>query len=940
MNKKLHTTLLFSVLLLSSIMYAGKFYWVGGTGQWDNVKPSNWSAVSGGSGGFGVPGQNDTAYFDFNSFTNFGQGVTIIGVPLKIHTIDFTGSTYSPSLIMGKNDKLEVYGSLILNYGVLVNVNGASISFKSKSSGNVINLFNNQFDIGSIVFDGVGGSWTLKDSVKSNAIVDILAGKLITNGFSFHCKSLNATTSSNQRGLVMSPGSKIYITSTWDFTTSNAFSLSMSKGSSIILSNPGNQTNFYGGSLNYANVSFNGKAGNINGQNYFDTLSVYASTALNIPNSNDIQHLNVLMSYGVAGVSTSINGGSSEPTVLYDLDGGTNCLNYTNISGIDAQGVSGTTFSTLGGTTSGIVKGFTTGELPSMYPDYSKPSSCKGGDNAEISVTGLGGIPPYKVFWDPANIYADTIKTAIGGTSYTVTLSDACFRKAITSTYADELTDDIVSPFTSVNPDNTICLGEKSRMIIAGSKSTDVNYSWSPTTNINSTTNDTVIVSPKVSTTYTVTMTFGTCFKKLTEYVVVDKSNAVIAQDTITICEGQLVTIDANKSVGVTGSGVWGNYASTWDVTDSLNPKFIASGVGGTTYFMTIYTEVCGTKIDSVYVNVLDSVNKIFGNATYNNGLAPIKKGYVFLYKDSEKGKGKWSVVDSVPLTKGGNYSFDSKKTSSGRYVIRVFPDKVLYPLLSPMYYLEANGNNDTCTYYWDSAQVVQVYCADILQKNIDIDELPDLNALGGKAKINGTIREGIGYVQFNPKEITVMPFTAGQPIGGVGVGLGKKPNPSANMVVSTTTDTSGFYQFDNLPPGDYVIFADIAGLPMDSTYEIHIAGADSVPNKNYFVNDSIVYIESTTGIFTPSRINISSQLKAYPNPYNASITFTVRVDEKSLVTLDVYNILGEKMTSLENANLNEGNYKYVFENDKAGIYIVKLTVNNKVFTQRIIETE
>jgi hypothetical protein len=45
------------------------YYWVGGSGTWDNVTTANWAASSGGAGGAGVPNNADTALFDSNSGT-------------------------------------------------------------------------------------------------------------------------------------------------------------------------------------------------------------------------------------------------------------------------------------------------------------------------------------------------------------------------------------------------------------------------------------------------------------------------------------------------------------------------------------------------------------------------------------------------------------------------------------------------------------------------------------------------------------------------------------------------------------------------------------------------------------------------------------------------------------------------------------------------------
>lgn len=45
------------------------YYWVGGSGTWDNANNTNWSASSGGAGGVGPPTSADDVFFDSNSGT-------------------------------------------------------------------------------------------------------------------------------------------------------------------------------------------------------------------------------------------------------------------------------------------------------------------------------------------------------------------------------------------------------------------------------------------------------------------------------------------------------------------------------------------------------------------------------------------------------------------------------------------------------------------------------------------------------------------------------------------------------------------------------------------------------------------------------------------------------------------------------------------------------
>ena len=45
------------------------YYWVGGSGTWDNTSTTNWAASSGGAGGAGPPNSADNVFFDANSGT-------------------------------------------------------------------------------------------------------------------------------------------------------------------------------------------------------------------------------------------------------------------------------------------------------------------------------------------------------------------------------------------------------------------------------------------------------------------------------------------------------------------------------------------------------------------------------------------------------------------------------------------------------------------------------------------------------------------------------------------------------------------------------------------------------------------------------------------------------------------------------------------------------
>jgi len=68
-----------------------------------------------------------------------------------------------------------------------------------------------------------------------------------------------------------------------------------------------------------------------------------------------------------------------------------------------------------------------------------------------------------------------------------------------------------------------------------------------------------------------------------------------------------------------------------------------------------------------------------------------------------------------------------------------------------------------------------------------------------------------------------------------------------------------------------------------------------------------------------------------YPNPFNPSTTIEFNIPEQGLVNLSVYNLLGEKVATLVNTQMESGAHKVDFNASvlASGIYLVKMTSGN-----------
>jgi hypothetical protein len=76
-----------------------------------------------------------------------------------------------------------------------------------------------------------------------------------------------------------------------------------------------------------------------------------------------------------------------------------------------------------------------------------------------------------------------------------------------------------------------------------------------------------------------------------------------------------------------------------------------------------------------------------------------------------------------------------------------------------------------------------------------------------------------------------------------------------------------------------------------------------------------------------------------YPNPFNPSTIISFSIPERASVTLDVYNLLGQKVTSILNKEMESGSYDINFDasNLSAGIYFYTLRAGSFTSTKKMM---
>ncbi|MDF2437655.1 MAG: hypothetical protein K0Q95_2031 [Bacteroidota bacterium] len=273
-------------------------------------------------------------------------------------------------------------------------------------------------------------------------------------------------------------------------------------------------------------------------------------------------------------------------------------------------------------------------------------------------------------------------------------------------------------------------------------------------------------------------------------------------------------------------------------------------------------------------------------------------------------------MKDSVAII-GGSYTFPF--VLQGRYIIQATPDTSLYPLAVPTYY-------DTVI-TWSSAAdiVITPVCNDTTDIDIIMLGHPSLVGTNG---LSGTLLEGAGY------------RSPGMGMSGVDVFL---LNNSDNTIVDyTRTNSYGFYHFENIPSGCNRIYIDIPGLSMLSTYTQCVSSNNNLTELNFVADSTMIYV--TNSVLASAEIKESdASLNVYPNPSVGNFTIECCVPHEGLISLEIYNVQGERISSFAKNRTVNGKFKIeIDENSKysPGLYFIKLSTTQGTKIQKLIITQ
>lgn len=179
----------------------------------------------------------------------------------------------------------------------------------------------------------------------------------------------------------------------------------------------------------------------------------------------------------------------------------------------------------------------TVNPLPVISATGAPTALCSSG-NVTLSASGASTYT-----WNPGNLTGSTVTSSISATtSFTVsgTAPSGCTNTAIVTVTVD------TPPVISANPSpSAICLGGSSTLTATGSSG----FTWTP----GGLTGTTVVVTPTISTIYTVVAVNGACTSSVTVPVTVNALPVLAASSSPTsICSGNSATLSATGATSYT----------------------------------------------------------------------------------------------------------------------------------------------------------------------------------------------------------------------------------------------------------------------------------------------------------------------------------------------------------------------------------------------------
>ncbi|MBA3680729.1 MAG: T9SS type A sorting domain-containing protein [Bacteroidetes bacterium] len=348
--------------------------------------------------------------------------------------------------------------------------------------------------------------------------------------------------------------------------------------------------------------------------------------------------------------------------------------------------------------------------------------------------------------------------------------------------------------------------------------------------------------------------------------------------------------------------------------------EFFRNNTFGSAYLAYLAANPANTGVAYAWYTLPVNIGSLSGNVyTDAAETTPVTNGEMYLYRENSNFK-KNDILARAQINALGQYKFDS--IPYGEYRITCRPDNILYPNANTTYF------GDTTN--WIDATAIITTTTTSPGHKIHLQYHP---APVGSNVIEGTLGQDNTIFRTSGPNFS-------NPIPSIGIVVKKNPGSSAARM--GVTNSNGTFSISALDDGNYTLFVDIPGLHHAGSYNFNVSGGTVINGLDFTAGtDSIHPTNATVGIKELKRSS-TGFMTAYPNPYTTLSTIAVNLPSSSKILLEVYDVLGKKIQTLDNSEKQQGVHKYNFSakslNYSSGMYFVKLTIGNTTDVIKIVE--
>ena len=385
-------------------------------------------------------------------------------------------------------------------------------------------------------------------------------------------------------------------------------------------------------------------------------------------------------------------------------------------------------------------------------------------------------------------------------------------------------------------------------------------------------------------------------------------NNVLLAKETIHTIDS--VFIDAAHT---------GNYTYyTRQLSNYIAYAFIRNNTFGSSYLMHLTANAANTMVNFGWYALPVDIGSISGSVFTNTlETTPVTNAEAYLYRENSN-FAKNDILATSIVDVNGHYNFDS--IPYGQYRVAIRPNVLAYP-------------NSKTTYFGDTTNWIDatpIITNTLTSPGHNIHLQYHATPTG-----SGLITGQLGLNN------SIMRTTQTNPIPGIGIVV--KKNPGGGAIRAAVTGTNGGFSVGSLDNGNYDLFVDIPGLYMAGTYSFSISGGTILSNLDFTVGSYSIHPNSSlVSVNNIAALPSTNVISAYPNPYTSNTTISLNLTESTSVLLEVYNTLGEKIVTLDDSQKQIGIHTYNFNakslNNSAGVYFIKVKMDNKISVLKIIE--